>query len=295
MAPTLVRADFLADMRRQLVRQLKAAEYEIGRTAPVAQVVELYMNLQHRQIEARPREPRWSWELRRRVLTTEQLGGIARIMTMSSAGQSLLPFQTRNILRLDEGDLMLFDWGIHHLHLGRLGAGPRGLAGRTQHVLFVLPTEGQLLLIDVLPHGSGDAEPWTNTDLVEIVHSNWPGALARFREHHIEGDYLTEEQRTNLRANHMNVLTRMRDGTTYMMMGGGVMASGNSAKAAMRADQWMREADRLQKECETNREEIRKRVEARAGKQVSELRLELLLTPEGFKIQEKYSRSTWAP
>jgi hypothetical protein len=34
---------------------------------------------------------------------------------------------------------------------------------------------------------------------------------------------------------------------------------------------------------------------ARAGRQVSELGLELLLTPEGFKIQENYSRTTWNP
>ena len=62
-------------------------------------------------------------------------------------------------------DLLLADWGIHHLHL------PTATQQRGNDLLFAAFTDRDAYLIDILPHGR-----WTTTNLIETIVREWPDA-----------------------------------------------------------------------------------------------------------------------
>jgi hypothetical protein len=89
---------------------------------------------------------------------TDHLSERAKVAYVPTASQG--PRHLREDL-----DLLLADWGIHHLHL-QTEIRPRG-----NDLLFVAFTERDAYLIDILPHGS-----WAKLSLIETIVRDWPDA-----------------------------------------------------------------------------------------------------------------------
>jgi hypothetical protein len=69
-------------------------------------------------------------------------------------------------------DLLISDWGLHHLHLtSEMEAD--GFVKRTGDLLFAAFTDDDAYLIGIYPHGS-----WALHELVEILVREWPGNSA---------------------------------------------------------------------------------------------------------------------
>ena len=65
-------------------------------------------------------------------------------------------------------DLLIADWGIHHLHLS-----PERDGRRTGDLLFAVFRPDDAYLLQILPHGN-----WAELSLLETIVRNWPdGAL----------------------------------------------------------------------------------------------------------------------
>ena len=98
-------------------------------------------------------------------------------------------------------------------------------------------------LIDVRGPGA-----WTDADLVEIVHANWPDAIRPFqRVDGITGGELTKRQRKNLRAKNGNAGVTVKDGTVYVAIGGGLAASAANFNAVRWGDMLLTTAVELEK------------------------------------------------
>ncbi len=67
-------------------------------------------------------------------------------------------------------DLLLNDWGIHHLHLSAVPEGD-GFNGRTARLLFLMVRHGEAYALMV-----GDHSSWADLDLVAAAVRSWPGA-----------------------------------------------------------------------------------------------------------------------
>jgi hypothetical protein len=72
--------------------------------------------------------------------------------------------------RLRDRDLLIADWGIHHLHLGT-ALRSDGFTERTRDLLFAFFANNDAYLINIYRHGD-----WALKAIAEICVSNWPHA-----------------------------------------------------------------------------------------------------------------------
>ena len=66
-------------------------------------------------------------------------------------------------------DLLLNEWGIHHLHLDQ-APGKNGFRARTKELLYVIFGRGVAFVLAVAPH-----DEWTSKRFIETTVRSWPG------------------------------------------------------------------------------------------------------------------------
>ena len=81
-----------------------------------------------------------------------------------------------NATKKDKLDGLLYDWGIHHLHLGETFSAP-GYVKRTGPVLFAIFRNDNVYFIDIRDHVG-----WSDKGLLEIVNENWPELLSIYKK-----------------------------------------------------------------------------------------------------------------
>jgi hypothetical protein len=146
---------------------------------PLGTLLIRWFNWQDRYVPAIPRTVHKSSELSASPAAVTHSAALAAVRSAIEAGRDLTPrLSTRvgtayvpstlsdPLHRRDDLDLLLADWGIHHLHLS-----PLDDARRTSDLLFAMFRSADAYLIQILPHGS-----WTDEALLEIVARNWPDA-----------------------------------------------------------------------------------------------------------------------
>ena len=145
-------------------------------------------------------------------------------------GENINPYLSRKLPNLSANDELLNDWGIQHLHLGSsliTKKKNRGFIEGTPELLFVYFDEQSAYFIVI-----GDHESFGDQELLEILHDNWPEILEKFKAPNIKSvipDDLTKKQRYQMRKAGYNLgVNVMRDGTAYVMVGGGIMWSGDN-------------------------------------------------------------------
>jgi hypothetical protein len=116
-------------------------------------------------------------------------------------------------------DLLLSDWGIHHLHLGTApGRNPR-FVRRTANVLLVAFRGYDAYLIALRLHESHGAN-WAARDILEVAARIWPDARIVERSNYAIGftQEFGDDDRRLLRRSHVNLGIEI-DGTVYMPSG----------------------------------------------------------------------------
>lgn len=144
----------------------------------------------------------------------------ATLIDLIRNGESLIPYLSRDVSRrkkADKNDPMLNSWGIHHLHLRPTGS---------DHLVFCMILEIDVFVIQVLPHNA--QHRWVNTDLIQIVHDNWPHLIAHAKQPHLAPERMKLQKLDFLRSYNANFLVTVADGTVYAPMGGGITASGDA-------------------------------------------------------------------
>jgi hypothetical protein len=118
---------------------------------------------------------------------------------------------------LEFDDMLLNDWGLHHLHLGTTLESD-GFMTRTGPVLFVRFTDTIAYLVAILPHGA-----WTRQELVLILHRNWPEAISRFHLKGLAGvePQVSDDEVRQLRKAGVLVFLEIEPGVVYAPIGGG--------------------------------------------------------------------------
>jgi hypothetical protein len=96
-------------------------------------------------------------------------------------------------------DLMLNDWGVHHLHFSSTVEAD-GFVKRDGPLLFVSFMPHAAYLIDIMTH-----RDFVRDHVLEILASEWPneGVIHEIKNAPL-GSPITESQRANLRGNHYN-------------------------------------------------------------------------------------------
>ena len=202
-----------------------------------------FLNAYRRRIpEIKPRTTRKSREL---SIPLEYLLDYERLVTIIQAGGDLKPYLSRAVLkgRSDKNDPMLNSWGIHHLHFRQEG---------TDQLLFCVITEAEVFMIQVLPHND-----WVNTQLIQIMHDNWPGLIAKGKHSGLRQENFTAADRARLRGYNTNFPITVNDGTVYLPPTGGTVASGDLLDDLVNCDKIFFEIDYWQSAITRATPEIR--------------------------------------
>ncbi|MDG7001095.1 MAG: hypothetical protein JRN15_18530 [Nitrososphaerota archaeon] len=184
-----------------------------------------FLNAYNRRIPAT--KPRAVHESRELTIPPQYRKNYNALVALIKAGGDLKPYLSRHIVkrkRPDWNDGLLNSWGIQHLHFRIEG---------TDHLLFCIITVSEVFLIQTLPHV---AEHWVNTQLVQILHDNWPEMITRARHTGLKPEVFSAAERQSLRGYNANFPITVADGTIYLPLTGGTMASGDSVEDRVNCD-----------------------------------------------------------
>lgn len=140
-------------------------------------------------------------------------------------GRNIIPHLHKAIVKAQGKDAMLFDWDIHHFHLGLCKKD--GFVTRTGNVLYAIVDKGVVYCITINQH-----QHWSDKDLLEIVNANWPHLLDSYRlskDTHLTLNVDTEAIK-NLRKANVNAMLELSDHSVVMGRGGGFSTDGSSTE-----------------------------------------------------------------
>lgn len=222
-------------LRIALLDWLTAQAEPLPDETPLERLAVLAFSVLHRTMPTRM----WSVSVSQELLASPGLAThrsmVLRLAALAAAGISLRGYQSTSLERSEYNDMLLNDWGIHHLHLAE-GPHPSrsSFKARTGDLLFVMPAGDRLLFLTVLPH-----QQWANDELIEVLHRNFPVVLEPYLLPITGLEYLpSPEQRLTARKAGLVVPTRAPDGRFYTPPGGGYATSGRNVRVVAAAD-WL--------------------------------------------------------
>ncbi|MGA9782114.1 MAG: hypothetical protein WBQ52_08155 [Terracidiphilus sp.] len=185
-----------------------------------------FLNAYNRRIPAA--KPRTVHESRELSIPSEYRQNYDALAALVRAGGDLRAYLSRDVLkrkRPDRNDGLLNSWGIQHLHFR---------TGGTDQLLFCAITESDVFVIQTLPHNAEYL--WVNTQLIQILHDNWPDMIARAKHTGLRPEVFPAPKRQSLRGYNANFPITVADGTVYLPLAGGTMASGDSQEDRVNCD-----------------------------------------------------------
>lgn len=256
-----LKADFFSDwikiLREVLINQWR---YDVS-SVPDEEIPFIYLNAKKKQPEKKvrklvladtffcPPEVSIGWEkLKRRI----------------ESGEDLTRNLSKKIFKYDYKDSMLNDWDVHHFHLNEKMNGE--FDHGTRLLVFALLVDDIFYAIGVFDHDS-----WANKDIVEVMHRNWPSALAEYKLLGITLEKVSEQERLTLRRKYGNSTLTVNDGTVYGPPGGGVNSAGFNALACTHIEKKKNELKNLEKGLNSQLESLRNTLEKNGYRDESEI------------------------
>ena len=201
---------------------------------------------------------------------------IVELASKLSRGDDVNALLSNRVLKLNQSkfaDLLLAEWGIHHLHFKE---------NRSDELLFIYFSDSDAYLIDILQHEKADGSvvTWTNTDLIQVMHDNWPNVLRPYIfKTNSNSPVLTTDQRRTLRKKAATTTVIVNDGTEYLPMGGGYSSSKNPIHAITQSDFLYLTVKQLQMVVEDNYPAIKQALSTYTSSPRLELKLSDNLEP----------------
>lgn len=179
-----------------------------------------------------PTLPRTVHEIKDLTIPPDVYNGYQLLLGKLRNGEDVNSHLSKKALDARFTDLMLFDWGLHHLHLGT-EIESDGYINRKGPMLAVKVIEDHVFIAGIVLHSNGEnpEESWIKKELLENLESNWPGILPTLNG--ISGTSLTTEEIRNLRKKNAGYAL---DINGISLIAGNRVASGLPIRAVMDND-----------------------------------------------------------
>lgn len=214
-----------------------------------------YGSWRARFVPARPRQVHESRELQQHPRRGQHEPALRRIVEEIHTGEDLTPRLSGRVHAAhlteaasrgrprharEDRDLLLADWGLHHLHLGSRRR--KGRYTRTDDVLIVYFTATDAYLVDLAGHDDN----WAAVRLLEIIVRNWPQIADGWRSRGATGlsQRFSGEERLALRNAGVTVLVEV-DGAVYLPMPAGQSLAGTPLAVARHVNEVMHQLDTI--------------------------------------------------
>jgi len=170
-------------------------------------------------------QTQWCVHISSKLNGRNEISNIVQKLERGEDVNGLLSNKVKKLNQTKHADLLRSEWGIYHLHFTE---------DRSEELLFVYFKEGNAYLLDILKHEKQDGSivTWTNTDLIQTIHDNWPQIIkTSIYKTDSNAPILTTEERRDLRRNKLNTFVTVSDMTEYKPLGGGFSFSKHPCSA----------------------------------------------------------------
>jgi hypothetical protein len=227
----VAKINFLADLKEIITQELCSLGHPPKDEEDLDTVLKRYLNLLLRIPPTIVWTVRQSKELANKILPQEITLGLQQLIEKAESGQDLKPHLSTLIDKPDYKDLMFYDWGIFHFHLGTNPYPKRqGFVERTGDLLFAIADSdtARMYLIDIHPHKGG----FTNQDLLRVLEENWPEIIEPYALKRCVGlpDNDSDSNIKRYRKAGINTILQTPGGRFLRPMGGGITSAGNSSR-----------------------------------------------------------------
>ena len=220
--------DFDADIRQQILSRLpRSPEFDTDLAGmKVRDLLVVYANWLSRLVSPQARRVHQSRALHANPLTADSryAPGLAQIISRITNGEDVTPHLSkrtrkgyqparapqRTLRRRQDLDLILNDWGIHHLHLSTEVDTDGFFVKRDGPLLFAAFRPNDAYLIDIVDH-----ESWAREDLLRVIVDEWLDAGIVCKVEGIRGPSISESDRLNLRGAGVGGTVIEIDGRSY--------------------------------------------------------------------------------
>lgn len=255
----MISIDFRADLLAHIDAQLKELDYSPKVAGDARRKPAQYLMFLLRLLRRIPAaQPRRVVQAREFAVPPAHVAGYQTLARAIESGTPLRPWLSTLVRKLNGRDELLDDWGIHHFHLGIASHEKRAaFVARTDEVPFAVVRPDAVYFLTATSHDPETAPlVWTQTELVDIVHCNWP-ALIKTPGMPSHGRVLTAEDHARFRERRVNAGVTVSDGTVYYPPGGGIMSNGDGATDYVYQMQLLRQLDDLEAAVQQREAQIR--------------------------------------
>ena len=259
----------------------------------------IYLNWHSRLVAAAPRKVLRSAAFDANQINKQRAAAIATIIEDIERGNLLTKYLSRSVSvgfalprdpekkqlgRRRDLDLLLNDWGIHHMHIST-AIGADGLVKRDGPVIFAIFKPERAYLIDIMGHGE-----WAREHVIRVIVKTWPndglvnelkGVLGTSRSH-------TDQERAQIREAGLSTFVEF-DGHVYLA-GLGISTAGTSTAATMHAMRILRALKHFEEQAKANPARIVDLIRQHGGQITGEPALAFSFFENGFGVVETNSR-----
>jgi hypothetical protein len=258
----------------------------------------LYINWSDRLVPPAPRQVMTSLAFEKSPIRQERAEVFSKILGDIAQGRDLTPYLSRRVRtgyelpqksgskklsKLKHLDLLLNDWGIHHMHVSATLESD-GFVARDGPLIFALFRPDRAYLIDVRTH-----DDFADEDLIRIIVDTWPSAGL---VHQLKGVVGLEQQRSKddrklLRS--AGIATLVQFGDRVFLPGTGISTAGTSSGASVRCGKILRTLKKFEEHVEADPNQCREWIRQQGGLPGEVLRFEFEVFQNGFGVIEMTS------
>ncbi|MGD0108567.1 MAG: hypothetical protein ABSC06_31685 [Rhodopila sp.] len=202
-----VRADYIAQFQDEMVRvlpTLSEQEKNAFRLLDAQEQAWRFMNRQSRLVHPHPRQINKANGFDDLPAVQANRPGVEALLASLARGDDVNAHLSQDVMqgyylhppgRKDgrDFDLLLNEWGIHHLHLDQ-APGKGGFRARTKELLYAILGRGVAFVLAVAPHRA-----WTSRRLIEVTVQSWPNQGLFVALNMLPGRGCSEDEHKGLR------------------------------------------------------------------------------------------------
>lgn len=244
--------NFKDDLQKILKDQLIRDGYKIN-LVNLSDLAYVYLNIEYRKPKIQKWKVQKSIKLKGLNLSNNIRKGLSHFEKRAVNGLSLYPHISKQIRNSQYKDMMLYDWGIFHFHLGET-YDLRGFSTRTNELLFAYLKNDTIYMIDVLPHSGSFYEQ----DLLNEIEVSWPFLLNPFTMNGVLGikPVPTNNAIKKMRLAGIQTSIQTNSGRVLAPMGGGYTTAGTSLKIQMEVSRMVSHISNLERYITGNSDNI---------------------------------------
>lgn len=268
--------DFASDLQELIEQELSNLGHASQPGEDLDTVLIRYLNLSSRLLRVVPWTVKQSTDVANKSLPKKIRDGLEQFIKKAESGEDLKPYLSTRINAPDYADLMFYDWGIFHFHLGTTPHPKhKGFIKRTGELLFAITEQSTatMYLIDIHPHKGGFARQ----ALLRIIEENWSEILEPYTIYGVIGlsYHASDDDIHELRKNAINTMIQTPGGRVLGHMGGGITLAGTSGQNRIEANWVIGTIRQLEKQIIQKQEPLDNHFKIKYGKDWDDLKFKL--------------------